>query len=311
MARPSLEVALSCCYAFVVTKAAKEELVLELPAARPFLKWVGGKGQLLGQLRPLLPEVFGRYFEPFVGGAALFFAMRPGRASLRDVNDELIDCYRAIRDHVDDVIEALGAHHYDREHFYRVRDLEPKRLSLVERAARTIFLNKTGFNGLYRVNRSGKFNVPFGRHKNPSLGDPNELKACSLALRGVELIATDFTRIEADTQPGDFVYFDPPYFPLSATSDFTTYAAGGFGVQDQKRLAELFAALTRKGVYAMLSNSSAPEVRSLYAKYRITEVLASRNVNARTSGRGKVAELVIRNYAPASERTKSARNAVR
>lgn len=271
-------------------------LIEELPAPRPFLKWVGGKSQLLDQLRPLLPRMFGRYFEPFVGGAALFFAIRPAGATLSDVNAELVDCYRAIRDDVDGVLEALEGHRYDRDHYYEVRDVDPESLSLVERAARTIFLNKTGFNGLYRVNRAGKFNVPFGRHANPSFADEDNLRSCALALRGVELLVRDFRAVLAHASRGDFVYFDPPYVPVSDTADFTSYAAGGFSTRAQEELADVFRRLTEKGVYAMLSNSGAPLVRELYADFAIDDVYAARNVNSNAAKRGKVVEVVVRNY---------------
>ncbi|MCL2778895.1 MAG: DNA adenine methylase [Polyangiaceae bacterium] len=279
-----------------VVHRANLPLIVELPTPRPFLKWVGGKTQLLDQLCPLLPEMFGRYFEPFVGGAALFFALRPPRASLRDVNEELIDCYRAIRDEVDSVIEALGEHRYERKYYYIVRELDPRSLPRARRAARTIFLNKTGFNGLYRVNSAGRFNVPFGRHTNPAICDEDNLRSCSLALQGVELEVRDFRQIVKDTAPGDFVYFDPPYAPISDTADFISYAVGGFGWADQENLAEAFSDLTKKGVYAMLSNSNAPGIRDLYAGFTIEEVSAVRSVNSNISRRGKIAEIVVRNY---------------
>ena len=277
---------------------APPALLQDLPAPRPFLKWVGGKSQLLAQFRPLLPEMFGRYFEPFVGGAALFFAMRPPRAVLRDVNEELVDCYAAIRDDVEGVITALGNHVYESDHYYEVRDLDPKKLSLAKRAARTIFLNKTGFNGLYRVNRKGQFNVPFGRHINPAICDEDNLRSCSLALTGVDVRVKDFKSIVSDAAPNDFVYFDPPYVPLSDTADFTGYSAGGFTWKDQERLRDVFRQLTEKGVFAMLSNADTKEVRDLYAAFSIEAVSATRSVNSDGAGRGKVSEVVVRNYEP-------------
>jgi DNA adenine methylase len=267
-----------------------------LPEPRPFLKWVGGKTQLLEQFEPLLPREYGRYFEPFVGGAALFFKLRPPTATLVDMNSELIDCYLAIRDDVDGVIGELEKHRYEAEHYYAVRELDPLALSLKRRAARTIFLNKTGFNGLYRVNRGGRFNVPFGRHNNPSLGDPASLRACSAALRGVSLYVGDFASVLDDAQAGDFVYFDPPYVPLSETSDFTGYVAGGFGWEQQERLAEVFAKLAERDVRVMLSNSDVPRLRKLYAGFQIDVVQAARNINSNTARRGKIAEVVIRSY---------------
>jgi DNA adenine methylase len=267
--------------------------------AKPFLKWAGGKGQLLEQFRPLLPPMRGRYFEPFVGSAAVFFALRPRQAVLTDVNRELIDCYRAVQGDVERVIDALLSHEYDEEHYYRVRGLDPAELAPPERAARTIFLNKTGYNGLYRVNKKGRFNVPFGRYTNPGFSQPeslNNLRACARALRGVTLEVRDFAQVARRARAGDFVYFDPPYVPASSTADFTSYVAGGFGWEDQRRLAEVFEELAGKGVQAMLSNSDTPAVRELYGGFRIDRVLASRSINSRADKRGKVGEVVVRNY---------------
>ena len=267
--------------------------------AHPFLKWVGGKGQLLPQMQALLPRTFGRYFEPFVGGAALFFHLLPERASLTDVNAELVDCYRAVRDEVEDVIHALEAHEYDEAHYYRVRAQDLAGMSLAERAARTIFLNKTGYNGLYRVNKSGGFNVPFGRYVNPGFRNAESfanLRACARALRDVKLEVRDFGAVVRHARAGDFVYFDPPYVPVSSTSDFTSYVPGGFGREDQERLAEVFGRLAAKGVHVMLSNSDTPEVRALYGRFRIDRVLAARSVNSKPGKRGKVGEVVVRSF---------------
>jgi DNA adenine methylase len=267
---------------------------------RPFLKWVGGKTQLLEQIDPLLPPRFGRYFEPFVGGAALFFALR-GRgvaktAVLSDVNRELVDCYVAIRDQVEAVIRALRDHRYEREHYYAVRAWKPADLAPAERAARTIFLNKTGYNGLYRVNRSGQFNVPFGRFTNPAFCDPDTLRACSRALDRVAIENRDFSKVLDEAKKGDFVYFDPPYVPLSPTSDFTAYIPGGFGEAQQKKLATVFTKLAERGAHVMLSNSETPFVRKLYAGYRIDVVQASRSVNSNALRRGKLHEVVVRSW---------------
>jgi DNA adenine methylase len=263
---------------------------------RPFLKWVGGKGQLLSQLWPMLPGQFGRYIEPFLGGAALFFALRPARAVLSDVNEELIDCYRSVRDDVDGVIAALGKHRHDRDHFYAVRGLDPSALPLPERAARTIFLNRTGFNGLYRVNSSGRFNVPFGSHRNPTICDEANLRACSLALRGVRLEVRDFGKVARSARRGDLVYFDPPYAPVSSTSDFTAYAAGGFGWEQQERLAAVFGRLARRGVQVLMSNSDVPTLHALYEGFPLRVVHAARAINSVASKRGRVREIVVRGY---------------
>jgi DNA adenine methylase len=279
-------------------RAAQTQLAFvdETPQPRPFLKWAGGKGQLLEQFQPLLPPLKGRYFEPFVGGAALFFSLQSESAVLSDVNEELIDCYRAVRDDVEGVIAALGEHRYAPDHFYAVRSIDPATLPLAKRAARTIYLNRTGFNGLYRVNRSGKFNVPIGRYTNPLICDAKNLRACSCALSGVGLEVLDFGKVVAAAKAGDFVYFDPPYVPLSDTAYFTSYVPGGFGLEEQKRLATDFANLAAEGVYVMLSNSDTPTVRDLYEGFRIDVVLASRNINSNSARRGKVGEVVVRNF---------------
>jgi DNA adenine methylase len=268
--------------------------------ARPFLKWAGGKGQLMAQLEPLLPaRPVRRYFEPFLGSAALFFALRPREATLSDVNAELVDCYRAVQTDVEALVEALSAHRYEERAFYRVREQDPAELSLAERAARTIYLNKTGYNGLYRVNRAGRFNVPFGRYTNPGFASRESLanlRDCSRALARVRLLVRDFGEVVRDAREGDLVYFDPPYVPLSETSDFTAYVPGGFGPRDQERLASVVHALSERGVLVMLSNSDTPVVRDLYARYRIDVVSAARSINSRANRRGKVAEVVVRNY---------------
>ena len=260
---------------------------------RPFLKWVGGKGQLLSQLWPHLPERFERYHEPFLGGGALFFALRPRRAFLSDVNRELIDCYTAVRDQIEDVVEALREHRYEQEHYYAVRAQNPFLLSPAERAARTIFLNRTGFNGLYRVNRSGQFNVPFGRYTNPLICDEANLRACSRVLQDAELRVQDFTLAADGMLPGDLAYFDPPYVPVSSTANFTGYSADGFNSNDQARLARLFGRLVERGVHGLLSNADMPALRDLYASFPAATLLASRAVNCDISKRGKVNEVLV------------------
>jgi len=267
---------------------------------RPFLKWVGGKSQLLGALRELVPEDIETYFEPFLGGGALFFDVQPSQAVIADLNPELVDCFTAVRDRLDRVIGHLEGHIYEKGHFYAVRDLEPDDLSLAERAARTIYLNRTGFNGLYRVNSKGRFNVPFGRYTNPLICDHENLQACSEALQGTDVVQGHFAEVLAKAKAGDFVYLDPPYVPVSRTSNFTHYVAGGFGPDDQNRLAQELVGLDSRGARFVLSNADTPEVRAMYLelgipKLRIEQVLASRAVNSRSSGRGKVPELLVHN----------------
>jgi DNA adenine methylase len=264
------------------------------------LKWAGGKGRLLPELLARVPDSFHAYHEPFIGGGALFFALagqgRLGQAHLSDANPSLIDVYVALRDCVDEVIAALRQHVYEREHYYRVRALQPEALSLPERAARVIYLNKTCYNGLYRENRQGEFNVPIGRYKNPTICDEPNLRAAARALQGVDVARRRFSTVLDYAQERDFIYFDPPYHPLSATANFTGYDRDGFGEADQRQLRDVFAALGERGARAMLSNSDTPFIRELYADFRVEQVYAARAVNSKANGRGKVAEVIVRNY---------------
>ena len=271
------------------------------PTPRPFLKWVGGKTQLLEQLLGRIPDDIGTYYEPFIGGGALFFALKPERALLGDFNAELIGTYRAVRDELPKLIEVLESHYYEKNYFYEVRALKPETLSSTEAAARTIFLNRAGFNGLYRVNSKGEFNVPFGRYTNPLICDHENLEACSSLLQGAELQQGSFETVLEQTTDGDFTYLDPPYVPLSKTSNFTGYVANGFGLDHQKRLADLLVHLHRKGVRFMLSNAGCEASRKLYRDLpipglRIETVQARRSVNSRSSARGKVDEILVLNY---------------
>ena len=272
--------------------------------ASPFIKWVGGKGKLLGQLLPLLPpgaELM-RHVEPFAGGAAMFFARRPARAMLCDVNPALVDTYLAVRDQVESVIaalEPLAAQHAAAEGtYYRVRERYNARRghTRAERAAMFVYLNKTCFNGLHRVNRKGDFNVPQGRYKNPRILDESTLRAASAALAGCEIVNQGFEALLATAKPGDFVYLDPPYEPVSRTSNFTSYAEEGFSQRDQERLRDVYAELDRRGCKLMLSNSDVPFIRELYGKWRIDLVAAPRAVSCDARGRGLVSEVVVRNY---------------
>ncbi len=264
------------------------------------LKWVGGKGQLLPELLARLPQSFNAYHEPFVGGGALFFELaargRITTAYLSDGNPSLIDVYLGLRDCVDEVIAALRQHRYDHDYYYQVRALRPADLSLPERAARIIYLNKTCYNGLYRENRRGEFNVPFGRYKNPTICDEPNLRAAAAVLQGLDIARRPFDSTIDYANRGDFVYFDPPYHPVSATANFTTYDRDGFGPDDQRRLREVVAELKEREVAAMVSNSDMPYIRELYAGFDVDQVQATRAVNSKANGRGKVAELLIRNY---------------
>ncbi len=265
---------------------------------RPFLKWAGGKTNLLPALLAHVPSRFGTYFEPFVGGGALFFALvrwgRIGRAVLSDINAELIDTYRALKHEVEAVIEHLDTYPHEAEFYYALRARNPWTMPLAERAARMIYLNKTGYNGLYRVNKRGQFNVPFGRYKRPNYKDFDNLRAVARALQGVALRVQSFEAVLEQAQPGDLVYFDPPYDPVSKTARFTQYHASGFGRAEQQRLAEVFRALVARGVYVLLSNADTPFIRSLYQGHaRLIPVQAPRFINSKAHKRGPQPELLV------------------
>jgi len=261
---------------------------------RPFLKWAGGKRRLVPILRTHVPERFGTYFEPFVGGGALFFDLRPERAVLGDGNERLIRTYSAIRDDVEGVIRTLANCPHDKAFFLAERERDIDSELNADVAAWMIYLNKTAFNGLYRVNARNRFNVPFGRYENPTICDAENLRACARALENVGLCHDDFLSVLDLAHEGDFVYFDPPYVPLSATSSFVGYTEGGFGTADQVRLRDCALTLKRRGVKVLLSNSSAGLVRELYADgFEMQEVQAARNINRNAEGRKKIAELII------------------
>lgn len=261
---------------------------------RPLLKWAGGKRQLLPAIKRHLPEQIDTYFEPFVGGGAVFFSLagegRFKRAVLADQNEELIATYRAVRDDVDAVIGELKKLHHSEEEYYLVRASRPRLPA--RRAARMIYLNRTGYNGLYRVNRAGRFNVPFGRYVRPKICDEERLLAVSQALQGVTLEVASFDTTVQAARPGDAVYFDPPYVPVSATARFAEYQSGGFSDEAHERLADLFGELWQRGVHAVLSNSDTPLTRRLFAPYQFEVVSARRNINSAASRRGATKEIL-------------------
>lgn len=282
--------------------AAPDVLVSEPsePRARPFLKWAGGKGQLLPQILPRLPKRYNRYLEPFVGAGAVYFAIRPASAYLSDCNTELMNCFEVVRSAVGSLIERLKEYRYDQEQYYQVRSLDERddffQLPAVTRAARFIYLNRTCFNGLYRVNKRGRFNVPFGRYTNPTIVDADNLLRCSAALAPAILTASSFETVLEVAQPGDFVYFDPPYAPVSRTAAFTKYAKDGFTERDQELLLLVCLQLHQRGVHWMVSNSCTPLILELYRGFTIERVPAVRMINSDADERGEVAELLIRNY---------------
>lgn len=271
----------------------------------PFLKWAGGKTRLITQYKEFLPDKFNTYFEPFLGGGALFFYLfNEGlikKAVLNDISEELINCYSILKDKPMKLIEELKSYHNNKDFYYEIRSKDRrqdyfKENNKIERAARTIFLNKTCYNGLYRVNSRGEFNVPFGANKKAKICDEDNLKVVNKALKKVILKNLDFEESLKKAKKGDFVYFDPPYEPLSKTSSFTSYTSSGFNQKEQIRLAEVFKRLNKKGVQLMLSNSKSSFIENLYKDFSIHSVLASRAINCKAKGRGKIEELLILNY---------------
>lgn len=269
---------------------------LDAPPA-PVLKWAGGKRQLLYQFAFLYPsQMTGVYHEPFFGSGAVFFSLSPHQAYLTDSNRELINFYQVLQGAVHELIEDLKKHVNSKEYYYGIRALKPDDLNAVERASRFLYLNKCAYNGLWRVNRSGQHNVPYGAYKNPAYLKPAALTAASRALQNIALQAADFEITLEQARSGDFIYCDPPYHPLTKTSNFCSYTADSFSARDQERLAAMFRALDQRGCRVMASNSDTPFIRELYAGYNLTEVMARRAINCKGAGRGPVAELVIRNY---------------
>ena len=271
---------------------------------QPFTKWTGGKRQLLPVIRELMPKTYNRYFEPFVGGGALFFDLTPKDAVINDFNAELINCYQQIKDNPKELIEILKVHQeYNSKEYYldlrsADRDERIDMMSEVQRAARILYMLRVDFNGLYRVNSKNQFNVPYGRYKNPKIVDEELISAISVYLNNnqLEIKTGDFEKAVLDVQPGDFVYFDPPYIPLSETSAFTSYTHEGFSFADQVRLRDAFKRLSDTGAYVMLSNSSSALVEELYKDFNIHYVEATRTNGAKSSSRGKISEIIVTNY---------------
>lgn len=270
-------------------------------AASPVLKWAGGKSQLLPRLEAYFPQPrsYLRYFEPFLGGGAVFFHFQPIKALLSDLNAELINVYVVIRDHVDELIASLLRHKNDADYYHYVRGLKPAQLSRVKRASRFLYLNKWCYNGLYRVNSKGEFNVPRGTYKNPPrIFDEANLRNVSRLLASAELRVASYEKVLATVGEGDFVYLDPPYAPLSATANFTRYTKDSFDAADQKRLAQALHELDRRGARFLLNNHNTPELRRLYDGFNIEITFAKRMINSRADRRGGVEELIVTNYLP-------------
>jgi DNA adenine methylase len=276
--------------------------------ASPFIKWAGGKTQLLTAFESLYPpaDKVERFIEPFLGGGSVFFHVRrflkPRRAMLFDRNPDLITTYRAIKDDpatVIDLLLALKAKHSE-AHYYKVRAQDASTLTETQQAARFIYLNKTCYNGLYRVNSRNQFNVPMGRYVRPTIVDPANIQSVAKSLAGVHLGHKAFPHVKRVARSGDFVYFDPPYDPVSASASFTAYTTHSFTSDDQAELARTYEELDQRGCLLMLSNSDTPLIRKLYSKFRIHRVPARRSINTRADKRGSVWEVVVTNYEPAS-----------
>lgn len=268
--------------------------------ARPFIKWAGGKRQLINELIKAMPVDYNRYYEPFIGGGALFFAIRPDNAFISDINPELINVYNLIKNDVDSLIKDLRKYENTEEHFYDIRNLDRKpsykKLSKIKKASRFIYLNKTCYNGLYRTNSEGQFNVPFGFYKNPNIVDEHNLRLVAELLKKTEIVLSLFTGIEDKVKSRDFVYLDPPYMPISKTSSFTKYYRDDFGIDAQFELKEFCDKITKKGVYFLLSNSYSDLILDLYKNYNIKKIKAIRAINCKADKRGAITELIITNY---------------
>lgn len=263
------------------------------PLPRPFLKWAGGKSQLIQQYICHFPQGYQTYYEPFLGGGAIFFHLLPQRAVLTDINPALVNVYECVRDRVEELIDLLQKHErsHSLEHYYQTRSTHTG--TNLERAARLIYLNKTCFNGLYRENNKGEFNVPMGKYKNPAICQADLLRSVSRSLKSVAIAIQPFDAVLDYATPNDFVYFDPPYHPISATSNFTAYSRYSFDSTDQERLHDVFGQLAKRGVKVMLSNSDCPFVRELYQGFNIHTISASRTINSNAQKRGKITEVLV------------------
>lgn len=272
----------------------------------PVVKWVGGKRQLLPEIKKYVPQKFNMYFEPFVGGGAVLFELQPKQAIVNDINKELINLYSVIQNNVEELIDKLSnSHLYSNtsECYYRIRELDREptqynKMTRIDKAARVLYLNKTCYNGLYRVNSMGEFNTPFGSYKNPNIVNEITLRAVNQYFKesNIKFLNGDFEQTVKSAKKEDFVYFDPPYVPISKTSNFTSYSESGFGEMEQIRLKQLCDKLDKKGVKFLLSNSDCEFIRELYHDYRINTIQAKRAINSKGNNRGAISEVLIRNY---------------
>jgi len=272
---------------------------------RPFIKWAGGKSQLISQYVSHFPKHYQNYYEPFVGGGAIFFHLQPAHSLLIDINLELVNVYRCVRDRVEELIDQLEHHQqqHNSEHYYQIRAQTASnddwfyKGNNIDRAARLIYLNKTCFNGLYRENSKGHFNVPIGSYKKPAIYDPAILRADSIALQSAQIEPASFDQVlQYAKSAKDFVYFDPPYYPISPTSSFTAYNRYSFSEDQQVQLRDVVTELSDRGVKVMLSNSDCPFVRELYKEFNIHTIYATRNINCNAEKRGKITEVLVTTY---------------
>lgn len=263
--------------------------------SRPFVKWAGGKSQSLNILKNHVPDTFNKYYEPFVGGGALFFSLAPKKALIGDLNKDLMITYQVVRDDLEALIELLSSYINTEEFFKNIRAKNPQDLSDLERASRFIFLNKTCFNGLYRVNKKGEFNVGWGKNPKALFCDKNVLTLCSKALQGAEIVQGSFDSIVGITEPDDFIYLDPPYLPIAGTS-FTSYTSESFLIKEHENLANFVDKISSYGTKVLLSSSDTGWVRWRYRDYEFIEIESRRSINSDAKGRGKISELLIKNF---------------
>jgi len=282
-----------------------DRIIKEKP--KPFVKWVGGKRQLLKQFKELglyPPEKFNPnkaiYFEPFVGGGAVFFDLFPQKAVLFDLNSELITTYNVIKNDVEGLIKILKKHKHNKEYFLKMRAKDPKKLSDLNIASRFIYLNRTGFNGLYRVNKKDEFNVPFGSYNNPLICDEGNLRKINKVLQKTDILNKDYKEVLNMAKKGDFIYLDPPYYPINETSNFTSYTSKKFLEKEQEELRDVFVKLQKRKCFVMLSNSDTPFINKLYSglgrKIKINKIKATRIINSNAKKRGKINEVLVINY---------------
>lgn len=282
-----------------------KKIIAEKP--KPFVKWVGGKRQLLKQFKELglyPPHDFdplkATYYEPFVGGGAVFLDLLPEKAILSDMNSELVITYNVIKNDVKNLIKTLKKYKYNKEFFLKIRAQKIEKLTDLKIAARFIYLNRTCFNGMYRVNSQGQFNVPFGKYTNPLICDENNLLKLSKTLKNTKILHADYKHVLKKAKKGDFIYFDPPYYPVNKTSSFTSYTKESFLEKEQEELRETFVELHKRGCFVMLSNSDTPFINKLYSgidkKIKVNKIDANRMINSKASKRGKIKEVLIINY---------------